>query len=154
VLKGIHPALTPDLLWTLQAMGHGDVLAIADRNYPAHGVHTRVHHLPGLDTVEAATAICTLLPIDTFVPVPAHRMVPDDWSDDQLKGALADVDEPLGFASHDALASVLRAAEGRAVPIGPVRRTPFYRQAREAFAVVTTTDDRPYSCFLLTKGVV
>lgn len=42
MLKTLDPALTPDLLWALAAMGHGDTIAIVDANYPAHALHTRV----------------------------------------------------------------------------------------------------------------
>ncbi len=39
MLKGINPILSPDLLATLRAMGHGDEIAIVDGNYPGleHG---------------------------------------------------------------------------------------------------------------------
>ena len=32
MLKGLPAVLTPDLLWALSAMGHGDVLAVVDAN--------------------------------------------------------------------------------------------------------------------------
>ena len=35
MLKNIDPVLSPELLSTLRAMGHGDELAIVDANYPA-----------------------------------------------------------------------------------------------------------------------
>ena len=35
MLKKISPLLTPELLATLAEMGHGDRLAIVDRNYPS-----------------------------------------------------------------------------------------------------------------------
>lgn len=35
LLKGLDPILTADLLYTLRSMGHGDVLAVVDCNYPA-----------------------------------------------------------------------------------------------------------------------
>ena len=37
MLKGLDPILSPELLATLRAMGHGDELAIVDANYPAAG---------------------------------------------------------------------------------------------------------------------
>ena len=45
-------------------------------------------------------------------------------------------------------------AQGRPVRVEPVERSAFYALAGGAFAVVQTTDPRPFSCFLLTKGVV
>ena len=38
MLKGIDPLLTADLLWVLDAMGHGDDLAIVDGNHPAERI--------------------------------------------------------------------------------------------------------------------
>jgi len=35
VLKGLNPLLTPDVLYALCAMGHGDKVAIVDAHYPA-----------------------------------------------------------------------------------------------------------------------
>src|SRR5439155_4723760 len=35
VLKSIDPILTPDLLWPLASMGHGDDLVFVDANHPA-----------------------------------------------------------------------------------------------------------------------
>ena len=34
MLKGIHPAISPELLKVLAEMGHGDELVLADSNYP------------------------------------------------------------------------------------------------------------------------
>ncbi|HAH70890.1 MAG TPA: ribose ABC transporter, partial [Succinivibrionaceae bacterium] len=38
MLKGISPLITPELLYALSAMGHGDALVIADANFPAKRV--------------------------------------------------------------------------------------------------------------------
>jgi hypothetical protein len=38
MLKGIPSFLNADLLWALAAMGHGDELAIVDRNFSADRV--------------------------------------------------------------------------------------------------------------------
>jgi L-fucose mutarotase len=42
VLKNIDPILSPELLFTLRAMGHGDEIAIVDANYPADNAGARV----------------------------------------------------------------------------------------------------------------
>ncbi|MBE7212446.1 MAG: ribose ABC transporter, partial [Gluconacetobacter diazotrophicus] len=78
MLLGIDPVLTPDLLWSLAAMGHGDVLAIVDANFPSAAMGAamggRVHHLPGLPAARVLDAVLTLLPLDDFVPEPAATM--------------------------------------------------------------------------------
>ena len=48
MLKTLPPALTPDLLWILAAMGHGDRLVLANANYPAYARHARTVSLPGV----------------------------------------------------------------------------------------------------------
>jgi L-fucose mutarotase len=141
VLKTIPALITPDLLLTLALMGHGDRLAVVDSNYPAASRHARVHTLFGVSTHDAVRAIMTLLPLDDFVEPAAVRMVPDG-------------DPGFRSGSHDDLEAELARAEGRTVRADPVERTPFYALAGGAFAVVHTTDPRPFSCFLLTKGVV
>ena len=74
MLKGLDPLLPPDLLHALAAMGHGDELALVDRNYPATSTSQRLVRLDGADTAAAARAILSLLPLDTFVDEPLLRM--------------------------------------------------------------------------------
>lgn len=140
-LKGIDPLLSPALLETLAAMGHGDVLAVVDRNFPGASTTQRLIELPGIGVDAALAAIMTLLPVDTFETPAAWRM-----------GAVGE--EQTVLPVHAAVQEVLNAAEGREVELAPLERFEFYRRAREAFAVVQTTEERPYGCFLIAKGVV
>lgn len=146
MLKNIPSILPADLLWVLAAMGHGDDLVIVDRNFPAcsvarQTVSGRLIPLPGVNTTEAARAICTLFPLDTFVETPLLYMEEVGNPD-----ALLEV--------HHDMRSVCNAAEGRAVPIKSIERYAFYEASKKAFAIVHTTEDRPYGCFILKKGVV
>lgn len=141
MLKNIDPLLSADLLGHLAAMGHGDVLAIVDRNYPAASTARRLVSMPGVDVPTAARAIFSVFPVDTFVEPAVLRM-----------GAVGD--EHTVQEVHADLQRIVDAAEGRAVPSAPVGRFEFYERARTAYVVVTTTEDRPYGCFLVTKGVV
>lgn len=138
MLKGIDPLLTPDLLRLLARMGHGDVLAVVDRNYPAFAAGAPVVELAA-DLPRALAAICSLLPVDAFVDHPVRHMLPDQGGESP---ALPDV------------RATLAAAEGREVGLKGVARHDFYVQARDAFAVVRTTEDHPYACLLVAKGVV
>jgi L-fucose mutarotase len=141
VLKNIDPLLTAELLGHLAAMGHGDVLALVDRNFPAASTARRLVTLAGVDAPHAARAILSVLPVDTFVE-PAVR-----WMG--AVGAEQTVQEV-----HADLQAVVDEAEGRRVPTAAVERFEFYRRAAEAYVVVATTEDRPYGCFLITKGVI
>ncbi len=141
MLKGLDPLLPPDLLHALAAMGHGDELALVDRNYPATSTSQRLIRLDGADTAAAARAILSLLPLDTFVDEPLLRMEvvgsPDEVTPVQNETAL--------------LASEL---EGRDIAMGSLERFAFYERSRGAFATVITGEDAPYACLLLIKGVI
>ena len=141
MLKNIDPVLDAELLGHLAAMGHGDVLALVDRNFPAASTARRLVSLPGVDVPRAARAILSVFPVDTFVEPAVARM-----------GAVGD-EQTVQPVHADFQAAVDR-AEGRTVPATAVERFEFYRRAAEAYVVVATTEDRPYGCFLLTKGVV
>ena len=146
MLKTIHPLIGSELLAILAEMGHGDDLVIADRNFPAESVASstvsgQCVQLAGVDTTEAARAILTLLPLDSFVDAPVRRM--------------AVVGEPDAVLEvHSAMQEVIDAAEGHAVTIEAVERFAFYEAARDAYAVVQTSEARPYGCFILKKGVI
>ncbi len=140
MLRGVSPLITPGLLGSLAAMGHGDVLAIVDRNYPA-ARHPRVFSAPGCNTTTITEAILGLLPVDDFMSPAVWRMVPSD-------------DPNFHCESQLDFERVLAHAEGREFEVAPLERMAFYEASASAFAVVHTSDDRPYSCFLLTKGVI
>ncbi len=72
MLKGLDPLLTPELLQVLAAMGHGDELILSDCNFPsdsvaAETVHGQAIPLAGADIGQAAAAIFSLFPLDSFV---------------------------------------------------------------------------------------
>jgi L-fucose mutarotase len=141
MLKGIDPLLSGDLLKILDDMGHGDVLLLVDRNYPAAASGKPVIRLGEVSVVRAAEAILSVLPLDSFVEHPLERME-------------VDADPALTTSTHDALLEMARAAEGRPLDFGVVPRLEFYQRAKAAFAVVHTLDAQPYGCFLLHKGVI
>ena len=146
MLKTLPPFMSADLLWVLAAMGHGDQLALVDRNYPAHAaaMDTRsgkLVQLHGTDVTTALQGILQLLPLDTFIASPLAHMDP--------------VDQPgVRLPVHREALAICEDAEGRQVGMEAIGRLAFYAAARNAFALVHTTEDRPYGCFLLTKGVV
>jgi L-fucose mutarotase len=141
MLKNVDPLLTADLLSILRSMGHGDTIAIVDRNFPAVSVGRRVVDLSGARLDAVTTAVLSVLPVDTFVEPAASRM--------------GIVDEPAKVLPvHEEFSQILNAAEGRDVAVGVLERFAFYEAARSAYAVVYTGDERPYGCFVVTKGVV
>jgi L-fucose mutarotase len=141
MLKLIDPLLNADLLYVLAAMGHGDELALVDGNFPATSHAQRLVRLDGVGTEAVGRAILSVLPLDSFVAEPVVRM--------EVVGATADV-----TASQTEFLQLAEAAEGRSLSMGSLARHEFYARAQSAFAVVATSEARPYSCFLLVKGVI
>jgi len=141
MLKNIDPLLNADLLHVLAAMGHGDDLALVDRNFPALANARRLIRLDGADIATAGRAILSVYPLDSFVDHPVMRM--------QMVGKPDEV-PPV----QQDFQKIIDAAEGRHWPMGSIERFAFYEAARQAFAVVATGENRPYGCFLLKKGVI
>ncbi|HLS40254.1 MAG TPA: RbsD/FucU domain-containing protein [Ornithinicoccus sp.] len=141
MLKGIDPLLTGSLLAILDEMGHGDVLGLVDRNFPAYRYEAPVIDLRGADTAAAARAVLQVFPLDSFVEAPVRRMEIDGEPDTVTEATAA-------------LSRLAAEAEGREVTIASVERFDFYEQAKGAMAFVQTGETIPYSCYLLQKGVV
>ena len=146
MLKNLDPLLTPELLYVLRAMGHGDVLTILDSNFPADSVaSTTVHgsliRLDGADITVAARAIFSVFPLDSFV--------------DATIKYKEDVGEPDTILDvHKDLHSIAQENSDREWKMESVERHEFYAQSRNTYAVVSTSETRPYGCFMITKGVI
>jgi L-fucose mutarotase len=141
VLKNVHPLLAGPLLSLLDRMGHGDVLGLVDRNFPAYRYGAPVIDFRGVDTEAAAEALLSVFPLDGFVDEAVHRM--------EIDGAPAEI-----TPATVSLQKAADAAEGRSVRIASVERFAFYDMAEKASAFVQTGETVPYSCYLLRKGVV
>jgi L-fucose mutarotase len=139
MLKGIDRLLTPDLLFALASMGHGDEICLADANFPAAHIAAGkpLIRLPGIDGARALKAVLSVLPLDGFVPRPAAVM--------------AVVGDP---SAVPAVVAEYRAILGPDVGVEFVERFAFYDRARRAFAVVATGEARKYGNILLRKGVI
>ena len=127
MLKNIDPLLSADLLHVLAAMGHGDDLALVDRNFPAAANAKRLVRLDGADILSAGRAILSVYPLDSFVDHPVMRM--------QMVGKPDEVP-----SVQQDFQKIVDAAEGRHWPMGSIERFAFYEAARQAFAVVATND--------------
>jgi L-fucose mutarotase len=146
MLRTIDPLFTPELLYVLAAMGHGDEVVVADANFPADSVARRTAHerpipLAGADTPRAVRAILSLLPLDEFVAEPVRRMAVDGRPDEV---------PPV----QREVQTVIDEAAGRPWPMGALERFAFYDAARSAYAVVATGERRFWGCVLVRKGVV
>ncbi len=146
MLIGIDPRLNADVLYTLRSMGHGDMLIIADTNFPSHSVASQteigeVLRMDNLTGAEAIEAVLSVMPLDTFVEDFAGRMEIVDAAD-EIPPVQAEVQ------------AVIDAAEGKPRAMISIERFQFYDLAKQAFAVIQTGERRFYGCFMLRKGVI
>lgn len=146
MLKGIDNRLNAEVLFALRAMGHGDTLVVCDTNFPADSIarQTVLGDLLRMDNLtagEAAAAVLSVLPLDTFVDDFAGRM--------QVVGA-PDRVEPV----QAEVQAAINAAEGRERVMIGIERFDFYERAKGAYAVIQTGERRFYGCFIFRKGVI
>ena len=146
MLKGIDHRLNAEVLGCLRAMGHGDMLIVADANFPATSVARttvvgQVLRMENLTAAHAVQAILSVLPLDTFVEDFAARMQVDG-EPDQIPPVQVEVQAEI---DRDA---------GRARPMVTVERFAFYDLARTSYAVIQTGERRFWGCFMLRKGVI
>ena len=143
MLKGINPILTGDLLKALSDMGHGDEIVIADGNFAATGDSRRQPPIwvPSAETDEVLGAILEVFPIEDGESTVQYIVETYDYADPPPRQAT--VPAPLfGLAGL------------KLVQIEPLSRTEFHERAREAYAIVATTDPRHYFCYILRKGAL
>jgi L-fucose mutarotase len=143
MLKNLPPLLTPNLLFGLSKMGHGDWLAIVDASFPAHRVSEEAGAelivMPGLSTTLVLEAILHVFPIDNFEKNSSLTM--------QVVGDVSTMPEPVSefrrMLNH----------QGETNPEA-IERFAFYELARTSCVVVQTGDLRKYANILLRKGVI
>ena len=159
MLKNVSPLLTPDLLWCLAAMGHGDDVAVVDANFPARAVASRTTfgrpvEISGGDVPETLAAILALLPLDTFVPEPVLRMQVVGQPD-EIPPAQADAIAVLRNSHPSHSHPTPSDSSDSGAKVGSLERFAFYEAAKQSFAVVQARgESRPYGCLLLKKGVI
>ncbi|WP_417427016.1 RbsD/FucU family protein [Hoeflea sp.] len=146
MLKGLDPRLNAEVLYALRAMGHGDMLIIADTNFPSDSIARQtvtgdLLRMDNLTAGEAAEAILSVLPLDTFVDDFAGRM--------EIVGNPGEV-PPVQAEVQKAI----DAAEGQSRPMVGIERFAFYDMAKQAYAVIQTGERRFYGCFMFRKGVI
>ncbi|HQX35212.1 MAG TPA: RbsD/FucU domain-containing protein [Microbacteriaceae bacterium] len=134
MLQGIHPLLTGELLLHLDAMGHSDLVVVADAHFPAAALGARVVVLPGSSTPEVLAAIRTVIPLDD---APSLDLMTS------ADGVVLDVQREL-----------MDAAGTTPTTTRFIDRFAYYDAARAAFLIVRTGEIRKYGNALLRKGVV
>jgi L-fucose mutarotase len=146
MLKGIHPLLNADVLYALRAMGHGDFLVLTDTNFPSDSIarQSKIRRLLRIDnttSAEAAAAVLSVMPLDTFIDDAAARM--------EIVGKPKEIP-----AVQKEVQKAIDAAEGKSWPLVSIERFAFYERAKQAYCVIQTGERRFYGCFIFTKGVI
>ncbi len=140
MLKGIPHIVSPDLLFVLQAMGHGDQITIVDGNYPGASAGPELVRLDGHSATDVLDAILTLMPLDDFVDDPAVCM--------QVVGN-AGKREPI----MDDFEAIIKKHEPK-MKLTSLERFAFYDRANSGYAIVQTGEHRLYGNVILKKGVI
>lgn len=145
MLKNIDELLSPDLLYVLQSMGHGDEIVLCDTNFPADSValetsYGKVVRLDGANAPRVVKAILSLMPLDNFVEAAAFRM--------EVVGKPKEIPEVQKEVQKE-----IDAFE-KGFKMQPIERMAFYERAKKAYAVVASGERRFYGCFIFKKGVI
>ncbi len=140
MLKNIDPVLTGALLKALDEMGHGEKLALVDRNYPSLSSGAQVIHLGEIGIVRAAEAVFGVFPLDSFIDTPLSRMQADDNSP--------------ATKTHQGVLDVASRNHPSPLEFRLIPRPDFYLEAKECLLVVQCLETAPYSCFIAQKGTV
>jgi len=139
MLKGIHPAISPELLKILAEMGHGDEIILADAHFPGHTLNFCLIRADGLSITTLVDAVLPLFELDSYAcPLVMMQAVEGDLLDPEVERQYMEV-----IHRHVPAAN----------PPTRIGRFDFYDRAREAFAVVITGETRKYGNLLLKKGV-
>ena len=147
MLKGVPSRIGSDLLKALADMGHGDYLVVADDFYPPYtktpnGVSIQAK---GNSAAEMVDAILKLIPLDTqYCKHPVLYMTADS-------DAGVDIGHPKVW---DEVTDAVVSNGYDAKMVGPIERSKFYEMAGKAYLTVCTSEQRPYGCFILQKGVL
>ena len=145
MLININPVLSPELLFHLRSMGHGEKLILADANFPSNKYNKNIIRLDGVNIPEAAEAILSVFPLDSFSVkngnFSAYRMEVDN--------------QPKKLTqTHKEFIKIVKKVSGKNWKVGSIEREEFYTIAKKAYCIVSTSDARPFGCFILTKGVI
>ncbi|WP_341963768.1 RbsD/FucU domain-containing protein [Pseudomonas sp. RC10] len=139
MLKNIDPILGPQLLSILRSMGHGEEIAIVDRNYPALSAGPTLIRHDGSDGPRTLEAVLSVLPLDDSADAVTRMEVHDEPH--HILPVIADLIDVAG-----------RHAPGREV--ASLQPSPFKTRASNAVAIIVTGEERVYGNILLRKGTL
>ena len=139
MLKGIPNIISPELLKILDEMGHGDEIVIGDGNFPAASNAQRLIRCDGHNVPELLDAILKLMPLDTYVDSPVMLM--QTTKNDPTPTIWAEYQEIVDKHNGE-------------TEMSQIERFAFYDRAKEAYAIIATSEMALYANVILKKGVV
>jgi L-fucose mutarotase len=139
MLKGIHPAIGPELLKVLAEMGHGDEIILADAHFPGHSFNDQVLRADGVKITTLLDGILPLFELDSYDdPLIMMQAVEGDSLDPSVESSYrAEIEKHAPDAPE-----VIR-----------IGRFEFYDRAEKAAFVVMTGETAKYGNIILKKGV-
>lgn len=142
MLKGIPAILSPELFKIMLEMGHGDEIVISDGNFPAASCAQRLVRCDGHHVPELLEAMLKFFPVEEEEDFTATLMAVDTDSARELP--------PI----WEEYRSILEQEIDNSVEFGYIERYEFYERAKNAYAVVATSEKALYGNIILKKGVV
>ena len=141
MLKNIPSVISPELMYVLMEMGHGDEIVLADGNFPAANVAQRLIRCDGHGVPEILEAVLKFFPLDIYVeqPVALMSVVPGDDT------------KPTIWEDYR---KIIKASGEKFSDFEFVERFDFYERAQDAYAVVATSEKALYANIILKKGVI
>lgn len=158
-LKGIPPSISPELLYALAKMGHGDTIVIADSNFPSDS--TAATTIIGKPirasgcTSDILRDILTLIPLDRYSSEPVCVM--DRVQSDKDRDLVVPAYEKLELVVETEISTGAYKNNLSVPGVGSLtylERFDFYAKAKKAFCIVQTTDSTAYANVLISKGVL
>ncbi len=139
MLKNIDPLLGPELLSLLRAMGHGEDIAIVDRNYPALSSGAKLIREDVANGPRVLDAILSVLPLDKG-PGTVTRMEVRDKPDEVL----------------EVMRDMIQVTRDHAptLEVDSLQPSAFKTRASNAVAIIVTGETRVYGNVLVRKGTL
>ncbi|MDR2513323.1 MAG: hypothetical protein LBD01_05980 [Puniceicoccales bacterium] len=140
MLRGIHNLISPELIKILMEMGHGDEIVFGDSNFPAksHALANLVR-ADGHSITAMLDAVLPLFPLDYAVD---YSLILMQYRGDKEPGVWSKYKERLS------------AWPDGAKPPSILAKPDFYERARQAYAVVATSESEGFANLILRKGII
>ncbi|MGL5657299.1 MAG: RbsD/FucU family protein [Fusobacteriaceae bacterium] len=139
MLKNIPNNISPELLKILCEMGHSDEIVIGDGNFPAASNAKRLVRCDGQSGTEILEAVLQLFPLDQYGEQPVSVMDAGEFS------------PPI----WDRYKEIVKVCDDeKYIDFEKVERFKFYERAKEAYAIIATSEAELYANIILRKGVI